>query len=200
MPHNKRNSGIPRKRALMIHHNLRLRHQLADGLAESGWGVFEAESRTDGLPLLFDVRPDVIFLEVITRLDESWDTLRSIRLFTSAPVIILADQPSDAIERPVENSTAAALIESVPMERVVAVAKGLGKLSNRSAGISERCSKSTTLIASLRGLSGNEVLDIDRALPQVCERDEVCLISRRGRLRTIVRLANSSHNSGFASQ
>jgi hypothetical protein len=199
MPHNKRNSGIPRKRALMIHHNLRLRHQLADGLAESGWGVFEAESRTDGLPLLFDVRPDIVFLEVITGLDESWDTLRSIRLFTNAPVIILADQLSDAIERPGEKGIPTALVESIPMERVVAVAKRLGKLSSRSTGISERCSKSTTLIASLRGLSSNEVLDIDRALPKVCERDEVCLIPRRGRLRAIVKLASNSLNSSFAS-
>lgn len=178
MVHNKRNHEGPRKCTLVIHHNLRLRRRLADGLTESGWGVFEAENRIDGLPLMFAVRPDVVFLEAVIGLDESWDTLRSIRLFTSAPVIILAEQSTAAIGQSTEEPESTVHVEPVSTRQVIAIAERMVKSSNGSSATTKRFTRGKTFVAPLRGLTENEVLETDRILRQICDNDDVRLISR----------------------
>ncbi len=174
------------KRALMIHHNPRVRRHVADRLAKSGWKVFEAEGRTNGLRLLFDVSPNLVFLEVIAGLNESWDTLRSIRLFTSAPVIVLAEQSMEAIAQSAQTAKSPIRIEPVSTGRVIAIAKAMDKFSNTSSG--KRYTKGKTFVASLQGLTEDEAQEADRSLRQICDGDDVRLILRGGRIQRFAKL------------
>ncbi len=86
-----------KSRVVLIHANRDVRRKLAMGLAKARFEVLEAEGRSDGLPLIYQVRPVVIFLEVDEEREETWETCSRIRLFTSTPLVLLAaSQPSPA--------------------------------------------------------------------------------------------------------
>lgn len=191
---------ILQKRALVIHHGARLRRQLADGLIKSGWEVLEAEGRNDGMPILFDVHPTLIFLEVSTEQADSWETFHNIRLLTDTPVILLADQASGWVDQAIDNSNTVVVAESLSVTQILAIAKTLGKYSSTRALPSRRGVSSTTLIAPLQRLTSREVSAIDRALSQFCDADEVRLVVRGGRLKSIARLRRGPLGSGPASQ
>jgi diguanylate cyclase (GGDEF)-like protein len=79
----------PKSRVVLIHGNRDVRRKLASGLVRSRFEVFEAEGRGDGLPLIYKVRPVVIFTEADDERDETWETCSRIRLFTNTPMVLL---------------------------------------------------------------------------------------------------------------
>jgi hypothetical protein len=117
----------PKKRVLVIHHVARLRHDLVEGWVKAGWEVFEAEGREDGLPLMFQLHPDLINLEVVTGKDDSWDALHSIRLLAVTPVVILADGPPPPSELINENSTVIVMSPPVPVPKVISISRAFLK-------------------------------------------------------------------------
>ncbi len=80
-----------KSRVVLIHGNRDVRRKLASGLARSRFEVFEAEGRADALPLIYQVRPVVILLQVEEEREETWETCSRIRLFTKTPLVLLAD-------------------------------------------------------------------------------------------------------------
>ena len=100
-----------------------MRRALAEGWMKAGWDVFEAEGREDGLPLMFELHPDLICLEVVTGRNESWDALYSIRLLALTPVVVLTNgqlPPSDLI---IENCKLIETSLPIPVSKIISVAK-----------------------------------------------------------------------------
>lgn len=111
-----------KKRMLLILRDTELRYQLASGLTKSGAIVFQAETRADGMPLLFRIRPDLIYLGAMVERGESWETFHRIRILTDTPIVILADQPAPAGERPRSKGNVLVLVQ--PFSIAEAIAKG----------------------------------------------------------------------------
>ncbi len=80
-----------KSRVVLIHSNRDVRRKLANGLVKARFEVLEAEGRSDGLPLIYQVRPVVIFLEVDEEREETWETCSRIQLFTNTPLVLLAE-------------------------------------------------------------------------------------------------------------
>ena len=113
----------PKKRVLVIHHNDRIRQDLAHGWMKAGWDVFEAEGREDGLPLMFQLRPDLINLEVATGKEDAWDALYSIRLLAMTPVVVLTDGPPPPDDLIIENSKVIVTSQPIPVPKVISISK-----------------------------------------------------------------------------
>ena len=117
----------PRRRILVIHHNTRIRHELAQGWMKAGWDVFEAEGRADGLPLMFELHPDLINLEVATGKDDAWDALYSIRLLALTPVVVLTEGPPPPSDLVIENSKVIVTSPPIPIPKVISISKSFLK-------------------------------------------------------------------------
>lgn len=109
------------RRALAIHHDSVTREQLRKCLVSSGWEVFAAEGRTSGLRLLYDVRPDLILLELMAG-GEGWEIFSLIRLFTDCPLILLAEEIPIHTYCPASKYNALVLLGQVPANDVSAIA------------------------------------------------------------------------------
>jgi chemotaxis response regulator CheB len=133
MPYRKSYREKPRRRVLIIHHAGRMRNDLADSWMKAGWDVFEAEGRTDGLPLMFQLHPDLISLEVVAGQENSWDTLYSIRLLTLTPVVILTDGPPPSSDIIIENSEVIATSSPISVSKIISISKTLWKSVSQSA-------------------------------------------------------------------
>jgi CheY-like chemotaxis protein len=112
-------------RVLVIHRDPDMRRQIKEGLVATGWEIYQAEGRVDGLPLMYQVQPDLIFLEVGPDGGESWETFFSIRLFTDRPAILLASQLPLPAYRSDCKYNALVLLEPVSVEAACAVAHAL---------------------------------------------------------------------------
>ncbi len=82
-----------RPRVVLIHSRSELRRKLANGLTRAAFDTFQAETRRDGLPLIYQIRPDLVLLEIVSDQTSTWETFSRLRLFTDTPIILLADQP-----------------------------------------------------------------------------------------------------------
>ena len=91
------------------------------------WDVFEAEGRADGLPLMFELRPDLISLEVVTGKDDSWDVLYSIRLLTLTPVVVLTDGPPPSSDLIIENSQILETGAHKSASKIISISKAFWK-------------------------------------------------------------------------
>lgn len=129
----------PRTRVVLIHSNSELRNRLASSLTRSGYRVFSAKMRADGLPLIFRVRPAVICLETLVDSEETWETFSRIRLFTDTPVILLADQPLGPTHHLQPDDTVQVIVAPISDAQVLAAAKTiLGNRDGRSAAELDR--------------------------------------------------------------
>jgi hypothetical protein len=104
-----------------------MRDNLADGWRKAGWDVFEAEERADGLPLMFQLHPDLISQEVVAGRENSWDTLYSIRLLTLTPVVILTDGPPPTSDLIIENSEVITTSSPISVSKIISISKALWK-------------------------------------------------------------------------
>lgn len=100
-----------------------MREQLGKGLAFSGWETFAAEGRADGLRLLYNVRPDLILLELPVDGTEAWETFSRIRLFTECPLMLFADQIPIATYCPPNKYNALVLVGQFPTSIAIAIAE-----------------------------------------------------------------------------
>ncbi len=175
-------------RALVIHHDREMRHRLATGLAECGYETFQAVDPTDGLALMCQARPDLIFLEVDADRDEDWDTFSHIRLFTDVPVLLLADQPLSPVRQALCAKNAAVLVQPISIEKTIVAAKAFCKPSAALSPYSERRQKEKWRGNPLQVLGVSHVLAIDRALQEIGSYGEVRLVVHRGRLRFLAKL------------
>ncbi len=119
-----------RTRVLVVVRNLNVRRKLATTLGRAGYDVFQAEDRTDGLPLLYEAQPDLIFLDVTARPDDTWETFSRIRLLTDTPIILLADRPPRETDQSLEEQNAFALLQPLSSKAVLTQAKAVLRRSH----------------------------------------------------------------------
>ncbi len=131
-----------RTRILVILRDPDVRRKLVTLLGKAGYDVFQAEDRADGLPLLYEVQPSLIFLEVVAQQDENWETFSRIRLLTNTPIILLADQPLRTNEQSLEKENAFVLVQPLSSKAVLAQAKAVLKPSDGNVP------RSTSIVAS----------------------------------------------------
>ncbi len=121
-----------RTRIVVILRHPDLRRKLATMLTKAGYDVFQAEDRVDGLPLLYQVQPNLIFLEVVAQQNASWETFSRIRLLTKTPVILLADQPPRRTDQSLEKENAFVLLQPFANKAAIAQAKAVLKQFDES--------------------------------------------------------------------
>jgi len=90
----------PDKKLLVIEDEIAILTFLRSSLAESGWEVLEARTARLGLDLAAKQKPDVILLDLGLPDQDGLQTLKALRKWTSAPVIIISarGQESDKIK------------------------------------------------------------------------------------------------------
>ncbi len=131
MPIRKTARGKPKKRILIIQPAGRTRHALAAGWMKAGWDVFEADGRADGLPLMFQLHPDLISLEIVAGRDDSWDALYSIRLLALTPVIVLTDRPPPTSDLMIKNCKLIVTTPHVSAAKIISISKPFWKSTCR---------------------------------------------------------------------
>lgn len=85
---------MKRTRVVLIRYDIGLGEAIASRVTRAGVSIACGTARQDGLRLLYEVRPDIILMQLAANSDETWETLTQFRLFTQAPALILAAAPS----------------------------------------------------------------------------------------------------------
>lgn len=173
---------------LIIHSDVEQRRQLGSSLEKADCEVSYAEGRTDGLPLLYQAKPDLIFLEVQSDREESWETFSRIRIFTDTPAVLLADRMPSSTHRAQCDTNTLIVLPPVSIPKVIVKARALCRSSNPSEPGSAEGADGEELMIQLQMLQVHEVLAIDRALEEIGDLGEVRLTIRRGRLRFLAKL------------
>jgi len=141
-----------RRRALIIHHSARIKHDLTHGLAEFGWEVFEAEGRADGMRFMYDLHPVLIIVQVVSGDSSSKDFVESIRLCTNVPLVLLMDRSTEAEESPFDVPNVLVLAEPITITKLISETRKFWRVSNRLSGSSDR----ETLLLLGKDKMGNE--------------------------------------------
>ncbi len=177
-------------RALVIHQGGDIRCQLEAGLAKAGYQVFLALGRADGLPLMYEVKPHLIFLGVGQEHEDIWETLSRIRLLTDIPTILLVDDIPPEARSAVPQSNTVILPAESSISTIMEQVESFQGLSSSSSSIQQITGegKDEEEIIPLTFLSIEDLLAIDRALDQVRDLGESRLTWRDGRLQTLERL------------
>ncbi len=89
-------AAMRRLKVVFVHGDGQAEEKIVSRLAREGMRISSAADNRDGLRLLYDVRPDVILLELIPNSEETWEALGQFRMFTQAPAFILGPAPSEA--------------------------------------------------------------------------------------------------------
>ncbi len=175
-------------RVVLIGADIEMRRKLMKCFSDRGDQVFEAEGRADGMPLIYEIHPDLIYLEVIAGVEESWETFFRIRLFTDIPIVLLADQLPESSYRSLGGNNALVLLQPIDPSKAVAKGKGLCRLSAGTRTPVKASESAERVEPQPRVLKAFEVLAIDRALEEVGNRGEVRLIISQGKLRFMTKL------------
>ncbi len=77
-------------RVLAIDDELPIRRLLRISLEKSGYQVFEAASAEDGLRMILGTKPDIVLLDLNLPDTDGREVLRSLREWSSLPVIVLS--------------------------------------------------------------------------------------------------------------
>jgi hypothetical protein len=171
----------------VIHKGGDFRCQLEAGLAKSGYQVFLALGRSDGLPLMYEMKPHLIFLGVGQDHEDIWETLSRIRLLTDIPTILLVDNiPSEAASAASQPNTVFLPADS-PISTIMAQIKSFQDLASSSQQKADG-EDAKEEIVPLTFLCIEDLLAIDRALDQVRDLGEIRLTWRNGRLQTLEKL------------
>ncbi len=83
------------ERILVIDDNSRDRKLLRDALESEGYGVEEVGDGTEGLKVLFAIRPDLVILDVLMPGMDGWAVCQRIRELTDLPIIMLTSLNRD---------------------------------------------------------------------------------------------------------
>lgn len=182
-------------RALVIHNDDDIRFQLEAGLSKSGYQVFLALGRVDGLPLMYEVKPHLIFLGVGQDHEDIWETFSRIRLLTDIPTVLLVDEIPPEARSAVSQPNTASLPAESPISTIMAQVKTFQDLLSSSSYqvVNDREGEEGTVpiregIVPLTFLCIEDLLAIDRALDQVRDLGEIRLTWRDGRVQTLEKL------------
>lgn len=165
--------------------------EIAAHLEQAGYCVTHAASGKEGLEILYQVHPDLIFMDLKAPPDAGWEMLARIRLFTDTQAIVRLNQiaPCD-VDRASALGHTELIQDSVPPDQWMVAVKE--QLANRPRLHKRRKIKAAPPLA-LKYINMSEIVQVDRALAEVGERGEVHLIKDRGQLRYIVRVKTESH-------
>jgi DNA-binding response OmpR family regulator len=172
-------------RVLVIGHNLETWRDLIRGLQEAGHLVLDAENRTDAMRLMYEMQPDLIFLEVAASPNESRETFTGIRLVTETPVVLLACESSSPALDELNGQNCLILVRPIVVAQAIAQAQALLRAARSSSTKRQPAKKAATEPGHLKA---HEVLAIDRALEEVGNGGQVRLIIFRGQLRFLAKL------------
>jgi hypothetical protein len=165
-----------------------MRCQLEAGLAKAGYQVFLALGRADGLPLMYEVKPHLIFLGTGQDREDIWETLSRIRLLTDIPTILLVDDIPPEARSAVSQSNTVILPAESSVSTIMEQVKTFQNLASSSIQQKTGEGENKEEIVPLTFLSIEDLLAIDRALDQVRDLGEIRLTWRDGRLQTLERL------------
>ena len=82
-------------RVLVIDDSASERALLMDRLQRAGYEPFAAENGRDGLRMLFELRPDIVLLDIVMPEPDGWTTLERIRQISDVPVIMVTSLDAD---------------------------------------------------------------------------------------------------------
>jgi AmiR/NasT family two-component response regulator len=185
MSQNPRRLASKKMRVLVVSRDPEIRRNLAQGLHEAGHQVFDVDNRIDAMRLMYEMQPDLIFLQVAVGLNESLETFAGIRLVTDTPVVLLADQSLSPAFAELRKRNALVLIQPIVIAQAIAKAQ----VFFRSTRVQARRGQPGKDAALERGLlKAHEILVIDRALEEVGNGGQVRLIMCRGQLRFLAKL------------
>jgi DNA-binding NtrC family response regulator len=184
MSQNQRRLTSKRMRVLVISHDPEMRRNLTQGLHEAGHQVFDVDNRIDAMRLMYEMQPDLIFLQVATGLNESMETFAGIRLVTDTPVVLLADQSLSPAFAELRKRNALVLVQPIVIAQAIAKAQ----VFFRSTKVQARQAQYGKDPLEPGLLKGHEILAIDRALEEVGNGGQVRLIMCRGQLRFLAKL------------
>ncbi len=183
-------------RALIIHDNSELQFQLESSLAKAGYQVFLASGRRDGLPLMYEARPDVIFLGMGQDRQELWETFSCIRLFTDTPMVVLVDEVPATAGGAAEERNTMILPASTPGSRIVAQVQAFEELQAASTATAPGAAEKQEPVVPLDLLNAEEVLSIDAALSEINGLGEVRLTFSEGRVQRLEKLKTEVVEAG----
>ena len=83
------------KTVLVIDDSETIRATVSDRLERGGYTVMSAENGREGLRRLYEIKPDVVLLDVVMPELDGWKTLELIRDVSSVPVIMLTSRDSE---------------------------------------------------------------------------------------------------------
>ena len=83
------------KRILIIDDDPGLSHMLSSVLSQEGAEVITAYNGQDGLRLLFEQRPHLVFLDIMMHDLDGWQVCRQIRQLSDVPIIIISALSQD---------------------------------------------------------------------------------------------------------
>src|SRR5262245_31800525 len=86
------------KTVLVIDDSDTVRAAVSDRLERGGYTVASAENGREGLRRLYEIKPDVVLLDVVMPELDGWKTLELIRDVSDVPVIMLTSRDSE-VER-----------------------------------------------------------------------------------------------------
>lgn len=178
---------MPRNQVLIIDHDRERAREIAGCLEDAGYHVRQAAGRADGLPLLYQTRPDLILLQISPFSDDGWETLSRIRLLTDTPIVLMIARLSRADRaRGAELGVNDFLEEPTPAAVLVQVQARLRRSRPPPEQMPQRAS--APILNPLRFLTPPQLKQIDLALEDIGADGEVRLIVQQGRMRFIAKM------------
>jgi DNA-binding response OmpR family regulator len=83
------------KTVLVIDDSETVRATVSDRLSRGGYNVASAENGREGLRRMYEIKPDVVLLDVVMPELDGWKTLELIRDVSDVPVIMLTSRDSE---------------------------------------------------------------------------------------------------------
>jgi DNA-binding response OmpR family regulator len=185
------NLATSRPRVLLVDDNTAYRERLTRALQSSDYSTWQADSRSDGLHKMYEVRPDLILLSVGADLVECERFIEQIRQVTDIPVLLLVPgSRPNGVGGGKTSEITGVLSKSVPLDLTLGrIAKELRRYSEAKAqtavtlddfdeGYVHRLVLSTSL-------SPSQVRQITRAMEKI-DNGEIWLVKREGSLDRII--------------
>lgn len=202
---------MPRNQVLIIDHDRERAREIAGCLEDAGYHVRQAAGRADGLPLLYQTRPDLILLQIPPFSDDGWETLSRIRLLTDTPLVLMiarlsrADRARGAelgVNDFLEEPTPAAVLAQVqarlrrsrpppkpmPQRAAAPIPNPLRSFDGGFDWAQPKVYTERSERAQDRFLTPPQLKQIDLALEDIGASGEVRLIVQQGRLRFIAKM------------
>jgi two-component SAPR family response regulator len=177
-------------RTLVIHQDIYTRRAVSEALTKLGWDVCEASGRSDGLPILYQVHPNLVILEIGDDEHLSWEIYFSIRLITDIPIILVSDHTLniEPAHRDMPNMYVVAPLSTPKLNWLVETRV---KFSTHPTLRSSKQSKPQNIFP-LHRLCSQQIKHIDKALLEVGDFGEVRLIFRNGQLRSVMKMTTET--------